>query len=304
MPAVADTPQVGQANAPSQAKPPPQPAPDRQRTVGSEPPPLAVVCLSGGMDSCVTLAEAALTHEPCALHFSYGQRTQARELEAFRAVCDHYGVARRLVANQPALREVGGSALTDASIVVPTQIAGARNVGDDGGDDGGGHDGDDDGDHDGDDDGGGSGGGEREGLGPGPARAEAIPVTYVPFRNAQILSLAVAWAEALGAVAVYMGAVEEDSSGYPDCREQFFRAFAAAIEAGTRPQTHIALVTPLLHLSKAQIVRRGVALGAPFHLTWSCYTEQDRACGACESCRLRLRGFEAAGVADPISYAL
>jgi 7-cyano-7-deazaguanine synthase len=150
--------------------------------------------------------------------------------------------------------------------------------------------------------GGGVGSDADAGVAAGVPNANTVPVTYVPFRNAQILSLAVAWAESLGAVAVYMGAVEEDSSGYPDCRAEFFRAFAAAIDAGTRPTTHIALITPLLHLTKAQIVLRGLELAAPFHLTWSCYTEQERACGRCESCRLRLRGFAQAGVADPIPY--
>ena len=266
---------------PAQQMHTPQPAPAREQHSAAGARPLAVVCLSGGMDSCVTLADAAVAHEPCALHFQYGQRTQARELQAFQAICDHFEVARRLVAHQPALRDVGGSALTDPSIAVPTQVLGSPAEGDRAG----------------------NGGGEGAGAaGASRADAGAIPVTYVPFRNAQILSLAVAWAETLGAVAVYMGAVEEDSSGYPDCREEFFRAFTAAVDAGTRPETHIAVVTPLIHLSKAQIVQRGIALGAPFHLTWSCYTKQERACGTCESCRLRLRGFEGAGVEDPIPY--
>lgn len=283
MSAVADPTQPAPAGPAAPARHPAQPAPDRTLEGATGPKPLAVVCLSGGMDSCVTLAEAALTHEPCALHLSYGQRTQERELQAYHAICDHFGVSRRLVAAQPALREVGGSALTDPSIAVPTQVQ-AKPLDEDAGN------------------GGGNGGGER--AAPASAAQAPVPVTYVPFRNAQILSLAVAWAEALGAVAVYMGAVEEDGSGYPDCREEFFRAFAAVVDAGTRPQTHIALVTPLLHLSKAQIVRRGVALGAPFQLTWSCYAEQERACGICDSCRLRLRGFEQAGATDPIRYAV
>ena len=123
----------------------------------------------------------------------------------------------------------------------------------------------------------------------------AIPSTYVPFRNAHILCIATSWAEVLGARALFIGAVEEDGSGYPDCREGFFRAFGQAIAAGTRPDTHLVLETPLIHLDKAAIVRRGLALAAPLQLTWSCYVAEDRACGECESCRLRLRGFAAAG---------
>ena len=129
---------------------------------------------------------------------------------------------------------------------------------------------------------------------------DEIPVTYVPFRNGQILSIAAAWAEALGAGEIYLGAVEEDSSGYPDCREEFFRAFESAVAAGTRPETVIRVVTPVLHLDKAAIVRRGVELGAPLQLTWSCYQAEDRPCGVCESCRLRANGFDRAGVSDPL----
>jgi len=129
-----------------------------------------------------------------------------------------------------------------------------------------------------------------------------IPVTYVPFRNANLLAIATSWAEVIGARAVYIGAVEEDSSGYPDCREVFIDAFARAVDAGTRPQTAIAVVAPLLHLSKARIVKRGAELGVPFELTWSCYREERVACGRCESCVLRRRAFAAAGVKDPIPY--
>lgn len=217
----------------------------------------AVVCLSGGLDSCVTLAEARREFDTvAALHVTYGQRTQDRERRAFEAICDHYALTDRLVAAQPALGGIGGSALTDAS----REVAHGE---------------------------------------PG----DGIPDTYVPFRNAQILALAVAWAEVLEASAVYLGAVQEDSSGYPDCREAFFDAFSRAVEEGTRPATRIAIRTPLLHSSKADIVRRGLALDAPLHLSWSCYTGDAVACGDCESCFLRRRGFAAAGVEDPIPYA-
>ena len=129
-----------------------------------------------------------------------------------------------------------------------------------------------------------------------------VPPTYVPFRNAQLLAAAAAWAEVLGAGSVYIGAVEEDSSGYPDCRRAFFDCFEAAIEAGTRPGTRISIRTPVIALRKSAIVKRGLELGAPLHLTWSCYREERAACGACDSCALRLRAFREAGVADPIPY--
>jgi 7-cyano-7-deazaguanine synthase len=130
-----------------------------------------------------------------------------------------------------------------------------------------------------------------------------IPSSYVPFRNANLLSVAVSWAETIGASAIFIGAVEEDSSGYPDCRRVFFDAFEAAVRAGTRPETRISLVTPVIGMTKKDIVTEGVRLGAPLHLTWSCYTREDVACGVCDSCALRLRGFRQAGVKDPIPYA-
>jgi 7-cyano-7-deazaguanine synthase len=129
-----------------------------------------------------------------------------------------------------------------------------------------------------------------------------VPVTYVPFRNAHLLATAVSWAEVIGATAVVIGAVEEDSSGYPDCRRVFFEAFSTAVATGTRPGSAIRLLTPVLNLDKAAIVRRGVALGVPFERTWSCYAQGDAACGQCDSCALRRRGFARAGVEDPIPY--
>ncbi len=220
--------------------------------------PLAVALLSGGLDSCVCLAEAARDHDPAVLHVDYGQRTRRRERQAFDAIADHYGIPprRRLAVSLDHLARIGGSSLVDPDLPVP------------------------------------------EGLPTGGK----VPPTYVPFRNAHLLAIGVSWAEVLPARALFIGAVEEDGSGYPDCTEEFFRHFAAAADAGTRPRTRIALRTPLIHLTKADIVRRGLELGAPLHLTWSCYTGQERACGRCESCRLRLRGFAEAGVADPIPY--
>ncbi len=135
-----------------------------------------------------------------------------------------------------------------------------------------------------------------------PESGAEVPSTYVPFRNAHILATGVSWAEVIGADSIFIGAVEEDSSGYPDCREEFYARFQEAVWAGTRVGEGLSIVTPLIHLNKAAIVRRGLELKVPLHLTWSCYTDEDQACGVCESCRLRLRGFAAAGCADPIAY--
>ena len=132
--------------------------------------------------------------------------------------------------------------------------------------------------------------------------SKEIPTSYVPFRNANMLSIAVSWAEVIGANAIYIGAVAEDSSGYSDCRPEFYEAFQKTIDVGTKPETHIEIRTPIIHLSKAEIVKKGIELNTPLHLTWSCYRNEDIACGTCDSCALRLRGFERAGVKDPIAY--
>ncbi|MGB2752933.1 MAG: 7-cyano-7-deazaguanine synthase QueC [Pyrinomonadaceae bacterium] len=129
-----------------------------------------------------------------------------------------------------------------------------------------------------------------------------IPTSYVPFRNANMLAIATSWAEVIGANTIYIGAVAEDSSGYPDCRPEFYAAFQQTINTGTKPDTHIEIRTPIIQLSKADIVKKGIELNAPLHLTWSCYRSDDLACGTCDSCTLRLRGFEQAGVSDPIGY--
>lgn len=215
----------------------------------------AVVLLSGGMDSCVCAALAVRDHDAAAVHVSYGQRTEERERRAFEAICDRLAIRDRLLVRNQALRAIGGSALTDASIAVP----------------------------------------ESHALGSG------VPVTYVPFRNAHFLSVAVSWAEVLGAKKVYIGAVEPDSSGYPDCRPAYYRAFNEVVKAGTKDGT-IEVVTPLIAMRKAEIVTLGLELGAPFDLTWSCYQSEDRACGVCDSCALRLRAFAEAGANDPIPY--
>ncbi len=222
--------------------------------------PLAVVLLSGGMDSCVTAALASQTHRIAALHADYGQRTEGRERDAFERIADRLGAEARLLIDQRYMSAIGGSALTDIAIEVPDADLAAVLQGE-------------------------------------------IPATYVPFRNAHLLAAAVSWAEALGAVKVFIGAVEQDSSGYPDCRPEYYRVFNELIAAGTRPATRIEIETPLIAMSKAEIIRRGVEIGAPLELTWSCYRSEDLACGRCDSCALRLSAFEAAGVPDPVPYA-
>lgn len=134
--------------------------------------------------------------------------------------------------------------------------------------------------------------------------AQGIPSSYVPFRNAHLLSVAVSWSEVIGANSIYIGAVHEDSSGYPDCRPEFYEAFERVIEVGTKPQTRLEIRTPIINLRKSEIVERGLELAAPLELTWSCYSESDLACGKCDSCALRLRAFREAGVRDPIQYVL
>jgi len=132
----------------------------------------------------------------------------------------------------------------------------------------------------------------------------SIPSSYVPFRNAHLLASAVSWGEVIGASGIYIGAVAEDSSGYPDCRPEFYDAFQSTIDVGTKPETQITIRTPVIHLKKSEIVQKSVELGAPLHLTWSCYRESELACGNCDSCALRLRAFRQAGVTDPIPYML
>jgi len=216
----------------------------------------AVVLLSGGMDSCVCATLAARDYAAAAVHVSYGQRTEERERQSFLAICRRLNIHDRLMVRNDALRQIGGSALTDQSIDVP----------------------------------------ESENVG------QSIPVTYVPFRNAHFLAVAVSWGEVLGAEKIYIGAVEPDSSGYPDCRPAYYKAFNEVVKAGTK-DGRIEIVAPLIAMKKAEIVRLGLELGAPFDLTWSCYSREDEACGLCDSCVLRLRAFQSAGAQDPIPYA-
>ena len=223
--------------------------------------PRAVVCLSGGMDSCVCAALAARDYEVYAIHFSYGQRTEARELRSAQEIARLTGVRELLPLKIDLFRRIGGSALTDHAIAVPEASAKEGEIG------------------------------------------SEIPVTYVPFRNAHFLSAAVSWAEVLGAKTVFIGAVEQDSSGYPDCRPAYYDAFNQLIRMGTK-EGEIRVQTPLIAMRKKEIVELGVELGAPFHVSWSCYSGETEACGVCESCVLRLRAFREAGAVDPILYAV
>jgi len=220
---------------------------------------LAVVSLSGGMDSCVTASIAQREgYELALLHVEYGQLTEARERLAFERIADHFGVPpnRRLTVPMQALKLIGGSSLTDASIP----------------------------------------------LEKGELERKNVPSSYVPFRNAHLLATCVSWAEVIKARHIFVGFVECDSSGYPDCRETFLRAFETAANEGTAPETSININAPLINKTKAEIVEIGMSLNAPLHLTWSCYCSETLACGVCDSCLLRLRGFRQAGYRDPVLY--
>ncbi len=217
----------------------------------------AIVLLSGGLDSCVTLALANKEYSVCLLHAQYSQRTQARELRAFNNIADHYHVPgnRILITGFDHLKKIGGSSLTDEELPIDKATSGPL-----------------------------------------------IPNTYVPFRNTLLLSIAVSWAEVIKAERIFIGAVEQDSPDYPDCRQEYYDAFNKLVEVGTATSEQIKVVTPLIGLKKSGIVEMGIELSAPLHLTWSCYENNDIACGRCQSCTLRLSAFKVAGYVDKIPY--
>ncbi len=227
-------------------------------TVAGPAKPAGIALVSGGMDSLVMAEFCKRESELSLLHVNYGQRTEAKELTCFHAIASYLKVPehRRLVADIGYLKRIGGSALTDPDIDIPSADL-AR---------------------------------------------EGVPLTYVPFRNAHLVSIAVSWAEAAGAKNIYIGAVAVDSSGYPDCRPEFYEAMNEAIRRGTKEGSDIVVKAPFLHLKKKDIVLMGKSMGVPFEHSWSCYREGEAACGVCDSCALRLRAFAEAGVSDPLPY--
>ncbi|QLK25673.1 7-cyano-7-deazaguanine synthase QueC [Natrinema zhouii] len=218
----------------------------------------AAVLLSGGMDSATAAAEARERgYELYALHTSYGQRTEDRELECARRLADEFDAADFLRIETGHLSAIGASSLTDDEMAV------------------------DDAD----------------------LESDEIPSSYVPFRNANLLSMAVSYAEANDCEAVFIGAHSEDFSGYPDCRPDFFEAFERVVDVGTRPETEISIEAPFVDWSKTDIAECGVEHGVPYEYTWSCYRENEPACGTCDACAFRLQAFQNIGVRDPIEYA-
>ena len=218
----------------------------------------AVVLLSGGMDSATAAYEAKERgYEIYALHTSYGQRTEDRELECARRLAEELDARDFLRVETGHLAAIGASSLTDEDLDVEDA----------------------------------------------DMESEEIPDTYVPFRNANLLAMAVSYAEANDCDAVFIGAHSEDFSGYPDCRPEFFEAFERVVDVGTRPETEIAIEAPFVDAAKTDIAKRGVELEVPFEHTWSCYREHAPACGTCDSCAFRLQAFQNVGVRDPIEYA-
>ncbi|KDE56316.1 7-cyano-7-deazaguanine synthase QueC [Methanoculleus sp. MH98A] len=217
----------------------------------------AVCLLSGGMDS-TTLAYVAkdMGYDIVALHFTYGQRTEAKERECARAVAKNLDALEFVEISLEHFKTIGASSLTDTSIPVEEYA------------------------------------GEEEG----------VPSTYVPFRNANLLAIATSLAEARRAEAVFIGVQTGDYPGYPDCRPEFIEAFQRAVDLGTAADPRIVLMTPFVRMSKVDIVRKGLELGVPYEQTWSCYQNNDRACGVCSSCRYRREAFRELGLEDPITY--
>jgi 7-cyano-7-deazaguanine synthase len=227
--------------------------------MSSEKSELAIVLVSGGMDSllCAALAYEAHGNNLAFLHLNYGQKTQDRELQCFNNIADHYNVpqGRRKIIDISFLKQMGGSSLTDQNIDVK----------------------------------------KYEG------ESDEIPDSYVPFRNTHIVSMAVSWAEVISAKKIYIGAVHEDSSGYPDCRPSYYEALNNLIKHGTK-DGDISVVTPIIHMNKSEIIQKILSLKAPLEHSYSCYSRGDKACGVCDSCALRLRAFQRIGVEDPIEY--
>lgn len=216
----------------------------------------AIVLLSGGMDSLVTLAVALKENEVYPLHVNYRNRTEKKELDCFEAIVAHYGLKSPLVTDIDYLRKIGGSSLTDETIEI-----------------------------------------ER-----GWPDKTGVPSSYIPFRNTHLLSIAVSYAEVTGARSIFLGAVEDDSSGYPDCTKEYIQAFNRLVHTGSKVGEKLKVYAPLIDMDKREIVTLGSELKVPFELSWSCYESGDLACGTCHSCFLRKRAFEKASKVDPIRY--
>jgi 7-cyano-7-deazaguanine synthase len=224
----------------------------------------AVVLLSGGMDSCVCAATARERHGSANVALLHASYGQRTEEREAKSFRD---IADHYKIQQRLMVRLDHFRAIGGSALTDLSIAVPENE-----------------------------------LGATAPHGSTIPVTYVPFRNAHFLSVAVSWAEAIGARSLYIGAVAEDSSGYPDCRPEYYKVFQELIRVGTRPETQIEIITPVIALKKSEIIRKGIEVGAPLHLTWSCYQNAEEACGVCDSCLLRLRAFAEAGVPDPIPY--
>ncbi len=244
---------------------------------------LAVVLVSGGIDSCVTAGIANKTYESngvdhssnlAFLHINYGQRTEKKELDSFEKIADFYGVKHKLVCDFKWLSKIGGSSLTDLEMDVPvfkkeTKLKSFAT---------------------------------SQEIPPQNVPEQIVPTTYVPFRNANLLSIGVSWAEVIGAKKIFIGVVNQDAPRYPDTRPEFIQAFNKLLKLGTKPDTHIEVLAPLINMQKYEVVKLGAELNVPFHLTWSCYKNDALACGKCESCKQRHDAFKLAGINDPINY--
>jgi 7-cyano-7-deazaguanine synthase len=219
---------------------------------------IAVVLVSGGMDSAVVAAIANKGYEKLAfLHLDYGQKTNSKERECFDKLSKHYKIESKLIkiVDMKFLQQIGGSSLTDSKMEV-TDFEGDSNE---------------------------------------------IPSSYVPFRNTHIVAIAVSWAEVIGATTIFIGANEEDSPGYPDCRQEYYDAYNLLIQKGTKDGV-INIQTPIIKMQKTEIIEKSLELEVPLDMTWSCYARIDKACGVCDSCALRKRAFDKLGLKDPIQY--
>jgi 7-cyano-7-deazaguanine synthase len=218
---------------------------------------MAIVLVSGGIDSCLTIAMAAKKYELAFLHLSYGQKTEKRELKSYKDLASCFKVKKRLVASVKYLKDIGGSSITDKRINVSKAGMGSK---------------------------------------------KSMPSSYVPFFNTNLFAIAVAWGEILGAGKIFIGVNKELGARYPDCTPRFFNFLGKVINEGTKPSTSISVETPLITMKKKDVVIKACQMKLPLHLTWSCYKNNDIACGECDGCFQRLKAFKAANLFDPLEY--